>query len=602
MTGLRVGLEVHQELDVGKLFCACSSAAKEKQLKLEIVRRLRSVGGELGEIDRAAEFESRRGMEFVYRGYENEVCLVDTDSEPPHPVNEKALRTALGMARMLKMDIVDELEVMRKTITDGSAITGFQRTMLIGLGNEDSKIETKHGPVRIEHLCLEEDAAKIVKKEKNMIVYSLSRLGIPLIEVGTAADIKNPEQAREVAEKLGMLFRSFPETKRGIGTIRQDINVSIPGSARVEIKGCQDLKAIPDIVKNEVERQKALLEIKERLKILTKDHDLKHDYVMLSSKFEHTKSKVIRKGMEDGVVFGVKLPGFAGLLGMEILPMHRLGTELADVVRIVSGLSGIIHSDELPGYGITTEETIMVRATLNCKKQDAFVLVVGRPEKAEKALKAVVERARQCLKGVPSEVRRVDGLNTRFLRPMPGASRMYPETDTPPIRITKDILESIRLPESLEKKQRRLEKTLGKDLARQIVKSRYFKLFEEVTSEMKIDGVLVATTLLSTMKDMKRKGFHVETISSQDLKDIFGLVSKKKIAKKSVPQALELLTKGRSISQIKKTLEMFSEKELEKIIKEVKKHNPGATKKELLGLVMKKTKGRVDADSVKKLI
>jgi len=252
---LKIGLEVHQQLSDKKLFCNCSTRFKEEKLELEFLRKLRATAGETGDVDIASVFEESKHREFIYHGYNGEYCLIDCDESPPDNFNQDALITALSAAKLLKLDIPDEIQVMRKIIADGSACSSFQRTMLIGFGSKNSLIETSHGNVKISGLCLEEDACKIEKTDGNKTYYSLSRQGIPLIEISTEADIKTPEQAKEIAEKIGMILRSFSSIKRGIGTIRQDVNLSIKNGNRVEIKGFQELRMMPKIIDYEIARQ-----------------------------------------------------------------------------------------------------------------------------------------------------------------------------------------------------------------------------------------------------------------------------------------------------------------------------------------------------------
>jgi len=263
--GFRCGIEIHQQISNQKLFCKCSTQFKERNLELEFLRKLRASAGELGYVDIAAEFEQSRDREFVYHGYENEYCLVDCDDQPPYEINKDALITALSVSKLFNFNIADEIIVMRKVIIDGSACSSFQRTALIGTGTKDSFIKTSFGNVRVTSLCLEEDACKIEKIEGNKVYYSLSRQGIPLLEIRTEPDIKTPEHARETAEKIGMILRSFPNILRGIGTIRQDVNLSIKNKARIEIKGFQELRVMPKIIENEIQRQLKLL--KENKKI-----------------------------------------------------------------------------------------------------------------------------------------------------------------------------------------------------------------------------------------------------------------------------------------------------------------------------------------------
>ncbi len=252
---LKIGLEVHQQLSDKKLFCNCSTKFKEEKLELEFLRKLRATAGETGNVDIAAQFEESKHREFIYHGYKDEYCLVDCDDQPPYEINKYALITALSVSRLLKLNVPDEIIIMRKIITDGSACSSFQRTALIGFGNNNSFIQTSQGKIKVASLCLEEDACKIEKTDGNKVYYSLSRQGIPLIEISTEPDIKTPEQAKETAEKIGMILRSFSSIKRGIGTIRQDVNLSIKNGARIEIKGFQELRMMPKIINYEIARQ-----------------------------------------------------------------------------------------------------------------------------------------------------------------------------------------------------------------------------------------------------------------------------------------------------------------------------------------------------------
>ncbi len=255
--GFKCGIEIHNRLNTKtKLFCNCKPRFSETKPIELIKRKLRAVAGELGQVDVAAMYEYLRDRTFFYNCYPEETCLIEKDEEPPKPINKEALEVALQVALLLKAEIPDEIHIMRKTVIDGSNTCAFQRTAVIGL---NGVLETSQGKVGITNICLEEESAGIVKQEGNEITYRLDRLGIPLIEIGTTPDIKNPEHAKEVAEKLGMIIRSTGKSQRGIGVTREDINVSIAKGARVEIKGVQELDMIPEIIENEIKRQQELI-------------------------------------------------------------------------------------------------------------------------------------------------------------------------------------------------------------------------------------------------------------------------------------------------------------------------------------------------------
>ncbi|MAE13780.1 Glu-tRNA(Gln) amidotransferase GatDE subunit E [Candidatus Woesearchaeota archaeon] len=251
--GFKCGIEIHQQLEGKKLFCACPTRIRKDDPDFVFVRELRASAGESGKVDKAARHEQSKEKSFVYYGYYDTTCSVEFDDEPPHEIDQEALQACLQICKALHCDVVDQIQVMRKTVVDGSNVSGFQRTALVG---RDGFVEVDGKKIGIESVCLEEEACQILKRSDTEDIYNLSRLGIPLLEIATEPSIRSPEECKAVAEKLGSVLRSIPQCKRGIGTIRQDVNVSIKGGTRVEIKGFQDLKSIPKVVAFEVERHR----------------------------------------------------------------------------------------------------------------------------------------------------------------------------------------------------------------------------------------------------------------------------------------------------------------------------------------------------------
>lgn len=260
--GFKCGLEIHQQLETNKMFCECPSIVHDASPKVVAKRNLKAVVGETGEIDSAAMHEQKKERTIIYEGCQNSHCLVELDEEPPHSINMEAVKIAIQVAKMLHCEIVDEIQVMRKTVIDGSNVSGFQRTALIGMNGH---IDTSKGKVAVPTLCIEEEAAKKITEDKDSVTYRLDRLGVCLLEIATDASVKDPEHAKECASILGMILRSTGKVKRGIGTIRQDVNVSINGGARTEIKGFQDLKSIPDVIIYEIKRQLDMIKKGEKL-------------------------------------------------------------------------------------------------------------------------------------------------------------------------------------------------------------------------------------------------------------------------------------------------------------------------------------------------
>ncbi len=617
--GLKVGLEIHQQLDTSaKLFCECKPELFKEEPEITFLRGLRPTQSELGQVDPAAYFEFQKGIKIRYEANRATSCLVEMDEEPPHPLNPEAVETVLTVALMMNAKPVDEVHVMRKTVIDGSNTTGFQRTCVIALNGE---IKVGEKLIPIQHAGLEEDAArKTGEEEGDIIRYRIDRLGIPLIEVATGPAIKSPKEAEEVAFAIGRVLRATGKVRRGLGTIRQDINISIPNGALMEIKGLQELELVPLVVEYEVQRQLNLLEITKELKNKgLKQEDITEEFFDVSQLFKQTKCKVIRNALDGNKqVLAVILRRFKGFLKRELMPGFRLGTEMADRARFWGRVGGIFHTDEMPAYGITAEEVEELRKVVKAGEEDAVVFVADKPESCRDALKAVVERARAALKGVPAETRapNADG-TTRYMRPRPGAARMYPETDIPPIQITKDYVDKVklRLPEPPEQKLERLTKTYGlnQKLAKQILDSDYAELFETIAKESKVSPTTIAAFLTETIKALKRDGIHVEKVFDSHIKEVFNAVGSGRMTKEVVPEIITWLSQheGSTVEDASKGigLKMLSNEELDRIISTIIERNKGLIDQRgpnafgaLVGIVMKEVRGKANAALVSEVL
>ncbi len=617
--GLKVGLEIHQQLNTAtKLFCNCKPALFKEEPEVTFLRRLRPTQSELGQVDPAAFFEFQKGVKILYEANRETACLVEMDEEPPHALNMEAVETVLTVALMINAKPVSEIHVMRKTVIDGSNTTGFQRTCAIAL-NGEIKVADKIIP--IQHASLEEDAArKIGEIEGNTIKYRIDRLGIPLIEVATGPVIKSPEEAEEVALAIGRILRGTGKVIRGLGSIRQDINISIPNGALIEIKGLQELELVSLVVEYEVQRQLNLIKIRDELeKRDIKEEQIEDKFFNVTNVFIGTTCKVIQKALEKNQqVVAVKLPGFKAMLKTELAPQLRLGTEMADRARFWGRVGGLFHTDELPAYGITEQEIENVRRQVGAGAEDAVVFVADAKEKTEDALKAVLERAREALKGVPQETRapNPDG-TTRYMRPRPGAARMYPETDIPPVEITKEELDRVyaNLPELPERRLERLQKEykLNDKLAKQVLNSEYSELFETIVKGSNVSPTTVAAFLTETLKALKRDAVPVETITDDQLRDIFKSVDEGKLAKEALSNVVEWLSKNedRTIQEALNALglQSISRDALEKSIERIVEDNKDLIKKRgegsfgaLMGIAMNSLRGRADAAVVSRVL
>ncbi|ELZ67515.1 Glu-tRNA(Gln) amidotransferase GatDE subunit E [Haloferax sp. Atlit-10N] len=601
--GLVAGLEIHQQLDTEtKLFCGCPTDLREPdEAARTFTRFLHPTKSELGELDDAALEESRVEREFEYLAYDS-TCLVEEDDEPPHELDHEARTVAMQIAELLDMNVVDEAHVMRKLVIDGSNTSGFQRSSLIA---QEGEIQTSEGPVSVVDLMLEEESAQRVEERDDGVLYSLDRLGIPLVEIGTGPDISSPEQAREAAQTIGMLLRSTGTVKRGLGTIRQDVNVSIADGARVEIKGVQALDQIDEIVRFEVGRQAELVEIRDELQ--SRDASV-GDVADVTDVFEDSDSGVIRGALDaGGKVTAVPLYGFDGLVGRELQPDRRLGTELSDHAKR-HGAGGIFHTDELPAYGVTETEVEALREAVDAGPEDAVAIVADDPETADLAIDAVAERAAVAIEEVPEETRGAnDDGTTRYLRPLPGAARMYPETDV----LTVDLDPSdVETPELLTEKVDRYQDEFGLDagLAEQVAYGRKMPLFEEAV-DAGIDATFAAGLLESTLTELRRDDVAVSELTDDHLLAVMHLVEDGDLAKEGVNDVLATIAEDPSLTAEEAVEEAglsgVSEDEVREAIAEVVERNADQVEEQgmgafsaLMGEAMGALRGKADGGVV----
>ncbi len=466
--GLKAGLEIHQQLDTTKLFCNCPSVLRKDEPDFIVKRKLHAVAGESGEIDIAARHESERDKSFVYQGYDT-TCLVELDEEPPHEINQEALKIALQIALLMNMKIMPITQIMRKTVIDGSNTSGFQRTVLIA---QDGYVETSEGRVGITSLLLEEDAARIVGYEKKIKTYRLDRLGIPMVEVVTAPDIKTPEQAKEVALHIGEILRSC-KVRRGIGTIRQDVNVSIRNENRVEIKGMQDMKIFVKAIENEVLRQKKLSDKKKPVDMEVRD----------------------------------------------VLP-------------------------------------------------DA---------------------------------------STKYQRPLPGSARMYPETDLPLLKISRDFINETKksLPKLRGESEEELKKKgLPEDMIKLLFKQNKLEEFKELV-KIYDNPKLISKLILILPKEistrMKKPLEEIEEKLGDYFIDIINSTKKENFSEADIKIIMERIVEGMSFKEAVK-LDKKDIGDVEDFILKLIKDKPGLSEKAYMGLVMKEFKGNIDGKKAMEII
>jgi len=615
--GLKVGLEIHQQLATNKkLFCNCRPIESEEYY-LKFKRKLRAVKSELGEYDPAALFEKSKSKKIMYYANPESSCLVEQDEEPPHNLDKDAKDLVLVIASSLNSKIFSEIYPMRKTVIDGSNTAGFQRTMLFSQGGQ---INVDGDKVGVQSICLEEDSGKLLGDKGDIREYSLDRLGIPLVEIALEPVEGDSKKIKKIALSLGRLLRSTKKVTRGIGSIRQDVNVSIKdGGGVVEVKGVQQLDQLEKVVEFEAKRQHGLVKIAEKLKNsdfkgISKDVDI----FDITEDWSSCKSEIVQKALKDNsIIKAIKIENFSGMFGYSPYEGIRLGKEIGQLVKFY-GIGGVFHSDELPNYGINNDDILIVKNILKIKENDAFLIIAAPSSKIDFAIDSIINRLVEAKKGVPAETRLATQTGeTIFLRPRPGASRMYPETDIPPILITRDELENAEknIPKSWDESLLELQKKydLNPQLSEQIFDSRYIELFEKIVERTKVNPTFVASILCSSITKLERDGLNSKLLKNEEIIKSFQLLEAGKIAKESIEIIFENIMDGKSqtIKEAMKnaSIEAVNESDLEKIIEEIVEKNQEIVKnqkeravKPLMGIAMKELRGKASGEMINKLL
>ena len=615
--GVKIGLEIHQQLATNKkLFCNCTPIESD-EYSIKFQRKLRVSKSELGEFDPAALFESTKSKTIMYYANHESSCLVEQDEEPPHELDADARKIALIISSALKSNIFSEIYPMRKTVIDGSNTTGFQRTMLISQGGFYNAGKTKIG---IQSICLEEDAAKILGEEGSIRKFGLERLGIPLVEIATDPFEVELTEIKKIALSLGRILRSTKKVKRGLGSIRQDVNVSIKdgNGVVIEVKGVQQLDQLEKVVEYEAKRQHGLLQISK--KIQEKNWEFTdEDKKDITELFSKCKSKIIQNAIKKNQrIIAVSFKKMAGIFGFLPYEGIRLGKEVAELVRFF-GIGGVFHSDELPNYGIEESDLEELRKFVKIKENDAFLILASPEEKINTIVNQIILRIEHIRDhGIPIDTRLATQTGeTKFLRPRPGSARMYPETDIPPIIITKDELSEAEknIPKSWDDSIKEIETKykINPQLAEQIFDSRYIGLFENIIKKINTNPTFVASILCSSITNLERSGLDSNLLKNEEISKLFQLLEKGEISKESIEIILENIMSGKS-KTVKEAIENTSIEsingiDLEKIIEEIVEKNESIIKNQkeramgpLMGIVMKELRGKASGEMINSIL
>ena len=566
--GLRCGLEVHQQLlTKRKLFCRCPAGRYSDEYDAVILRHMRPTLSELGEFDGTALMEKKTRKNIYYRIHHATVCTYEFDDTPPFMIDPEAVEISLELCLLFQLNVVGELHIARKQYLDGSIPTGFQRTGILGVTGWIPYADRRIG---IRQLSLEEDACREVSDVGHDRVYLTDRLGTPLVEVVTEPDMCTPQQAADVCQLIRKVCRSTRRVRCGYGAAREDVNVSVRGGTRVEIKGVPQITRIPRLIYSEAMRQCALLDIREELKHRGVTPETfsyaTHDVTRLVAK---TQYEPIRAALTEGQrVKCVVLRGFAGLLNRQTQEHTTFATEFSDRVRVVACLTklpNLVHSDTA-AESLPARHWKQILRKTHAGDGDALVLVWGGEYDTETATGEIALRAREATVGVPGDTRQAfaDGTNG-FERVLPGAERMYPDTDLPPIEITPARVARIRgqLPLPVWEREARYRALhLPEDLIGSLCMSPRADLFDRVVAELGIDFRFVSVVLFQRLKAYGRESLDVDGLSDQELFEVFEAYAKGRLAREGVPRVIERLLRaevpeGATGSRVSALLEEF---------------------------------------------
>ena len=534
--GFMSGLEVHQQLKTKeKLFCHCPAGLYNHSDKYdaEIIRHMRPTLSELGEYDGTALMEFRTRKEIVYRIKNETACTYEVDDTPPFKIDREALEYALEISLLCKLNIVGEVHITRKQYLDGSIPTGFQRTAILGVEGE---IPLKNKKVRLIQLSIEEDSCREISDIGHRRIYKTDRLGMPLIETVTYPEFVNPDEVKEGADYIRFLNRSTGRVRTGIGAGREDVNVSCKGGTRVEIKGVAHNKWIPELTHNECYRQWALLQIREKLNKLVPNHDeWKIDYAFLDfDVFEITYEPLKFAKDNKFKLVAINLPHFKGILSHFTQPGKMFADEISDRLKVIACLEkpNLLHSEEFNPI-ITKSDMNIILPILNADENDAQIIIWGPEEDIKTALETIEERCKMAFDGVPNETRKsFENGTTIFERVLPGADRMYPDTDSAPIPLPNEYIDSLskNLPIEVIDRFKQLKKwEIPEDTYSYILKKNLVPIIERIIHDLKIAPKFVGTFIGHRMKFVEGHYVSSSEFNYEKLYDLFKYIVKEKL-------------------------------------------------------------------------
>ncbi len=541
--GLISGLEVHQQLLTDqKLFCRCPAGLYTEEHDAEVLRHMRPTLSELGVYDGTALMEFKTKKEIVYLLNRLNTCTYEMDDTPPFLVNQEAIDVAIELCLMMNMDIIDEVHIARKQYLDGSIPTGFQRTAIIGV---NGYLPFRGRKLTVTHVSVEEDSCREVNDKGHRVTWRTDRLGMPLTETVTGPDLRTPEEVRDAILLCGLTARSTRRVRTGIGASRQDVNVSVRGGNRVEIKGVPRAGYAVKLVHNEGVRQSNLLKLRDELhrRGMKSLDDIRMEASDVSDILAHVELDFLRRTFQaGGSVFAVRIEGAAGLAEHPTQPETTFVDELSGRIRVIACLDEppiVVSSALLPSFINKHDVIDRIRKRLRMSPRDDFFIVFGPEQDCRTAAEEIRLRFGDATEGVPKETRQaLRGGFTTFERILPGPDRMYPDTDSPPTRVTADRVASIRAglkPSPWTRIDRYRSWRVPDETSHYLIRRGGAEVVDAVVEKTGVDGLVAAIEIGQRAKALARRGIPMERLKGEDWTAIFDLFTSGRISREAIP-------------------------------------------------------------------
>jgi len=325
----------------------------------------------------------------------------------------------------------------------------------------------------------------------------------------------------------------------------------------------------------------------------------------------------LERGAGGFCIRAIRLNGLAGTLAWPGQPDRSFADELRGRVRVIATLDQapiLLHSEDWPAE--TEAELETLRQALGCTTEDGVVVVWGAEEDTLTAAEEIRLRYADAIDGIPLETRQPfeDG-STDFERILPGPDRMYPDTDSPPQRITRERVDKLRapLPEPPWSREERYSGAgVPTPVIHFLIRRGGARLVDLVVEECGTDLRRACFFFGERVKGLRRAGVAVDTVSDAgwcDLFHIFGRYPATWHAWRDLVDWLATNPAGDFLSEAEVAGFGHPPEDWHDMVADlagdtlpIDDENRPSHQRYLMGLAMDKLRGRVPASDVESLI